>query len=498
MPVPDALPPAAQSALWARLVALELDGPAALSFSQRLARDNGWPPAFARRVVLEYKKFVYLAATCGHPVTPSDEVDQAWHLHLVYTRSYWEELCGQVLGFALHHGPTKGGAAEGAKFRDWYAATQQAYRAAFGEVPPPDIWPAAAVRFGEAPHFRRVNLRRHWLLPRPALAGLRWPTWAGLRGKLALPWRPALPARPGRWGLALAAGLVLVGCTARTSLNPFNWYGPEFLGLFWGVYALLMVGALWLRSQGSGPFEAYAGPALSTYEVVRLAGQGSRLPDSALAALAHAHYIELVPDRKIRRTGPTPPPDPYERAVWTLVVAPGSTPVDTVRTRAVQQIFGAVRNLDQSLQAKGLLLSAEARRRLNYYPLGVTLVAEVFGLIKVGVGLHRDRPVGFLIISLLLLCLLLGIALNYGAWATGRGKYVLQQLARRTKEGQSTGVLTTQTVALTVAFFGLGALSSVGLDSLATHLAPPSSSDGGGSSDGGSGCGGGGCGGCGS
>lgn len=116
-----------QSALWARLAALDLDGPAALSFSHRLARDNGWPLAFARRVVLEYKKFVYLAATCGHPVTPSDEVDQAWHLHLVYTRSYWDELCGQVLGFALHHGPTKGGAAEGHKFQDWYAATQQSY-----------------------------------------------------------------------------------------------------------------------------------------------------------------------------------------------------------------------------------------------------------------------------------------------------------------------------------------------------------------------------------
>ncbi|MEJ7660653.1 MAG: hypothetical protein WKG07_14075 [Hymenobacter sp.] len=86
--MPATLLPATQSDLWARLVALDLDGQAALSFSHRLARDNGWSLAFARRVVLEYKKFVYLAATCGHPVTPSDEVDQAWHLHLVYTRSY--------------------------------------------------------------------------------------------------------------------------------------------------------------------------------------------------------------------------------------------------------------------------------------------------------------------------------------------------------------------------------------------------------------------------
>lgn len=153
------IPLAAQSALGARLEALDLDGAAALPFSRRLARDNGWPPVFARRVVLEYKKFVHLAATCSHPVTPSDEVDRAWHLHLVYTRSYWNELCGGILGFQLHHGPTQGGAAEGQKFGDWYTRTLVSYQAAFGAAPPPDIWPPAAKRFGEAPHYRRVNLR---------------------------------------------------------------------------------------------------------------------------------------------------------------------------------------------------------------------------------------------------------------------------------------------------------------------------------------------------
>ncbi|UOQ69976.1 glycine-rich domain-containing protein [Hymenobacter cellulosilyticus] len=109
-------PRANHSELWSRLEALDLDGAAPLSFSHRLARDNGWTPDFARRVVLEYKKFVFLAATCGHPVTPSDEVDQAWHQHLIYTRSYWEELCGEILGFALHHGPLRVARPKGRSF----------------------------------------------------------------------------------------------------------------------------------------------------------------------------------------------------------------------------------------------------------------------------------------------------------------------------------------------------------------------------------------------
>ncbi|MGF2075510.1 glycine-rich domain-containing protein, partial [Enterococcus casseliflavus] len=90
---------------------------------QRLARENGWKLEFTRRVVAEYKRFIFLAIVAGHAVTPSQQVDQAWHLHLLYTRSYWDDFCGQVLGLRIHHGPTQGGSAEQAKYRDWYDRT---------------------------------------------------------------------------------------------------------------------------------------------------------------------------------------------------------------------------------------------------------------------------------------------------------------------------------------------------------------------------------------
>ncbi|HSU15174.1 hypothetical protein [Longimicrobium sp.] len=131
--------------LRARLQAFSPDEPGvAFSFSARLARENGWTPEHARRVTREYLRFVYLAMTAGHPVTPSAKVDEAWHLHLTYTRSYWEEMCGRVLGRPLHHEPTRGGTAEDAKFEDQYARTLASYRAAFGHEPPFDIWPRPA------------------------------------------------------------------------------------------------------------------------------------------------------------------------------------------------------------------------------------------------------------------------------------------------------------------------------------------------------------------
>lgn len=467
--------------LWKQLVALDLDGSAALSFSRRLARDNGWALPFAQRVVLEYKKFVYLAATCGHPVTPSDEVDQAWHLHLVYTRSYWDELCGQVLGFALHHGPTKGGAAEGLKFQDWYAATQRSYEAAFGTAPPADIWPPAAVRFGEAPYFRRVNMHGKWLLPKPRLPRWRW----------------ARPVASRRVWLALVALLVLAGCTARTPLNPFNWYGTEFLFLFWGLSTTLLPLACWWRYRGRGESEAYTGELPSTYARARLAQRGRLVADSALAALAYRGQISFPTPNVVMRAGQVAPTDAYELSIWRSLDASG-TSVAEAQKWGLSESNIALQALDEQLTTAGLLLPATERRRLNKLPLATAAALGVFGLVKILVGMTRDRPVGFLVISLVLLAFATGIIMHYGAWATGRGAAVLhdikERLARQRGRADSDEV-----VIMAVAVLGVSSLHSLGLSQLAESLTPLSSSDSSSGGDGGgSGCGGGGCGGCGS
>jgi hypothetical protein len=109
-----------------RISSFDIDGgDAELTFAKRLARENGWTVHFSERVVDEYKRFIFLCMTAGHKCTPSDEVDQAWHLHLVYTESYWTTMCGEILKKPLHHGPTKGGVAEDDKFVDWYEKTKQ-------------------------------------------------------------------------------------------------------------------------------------------------------------------------------------------------------------------------------------------------------------------------------------------------------------------------------------------------------------------------------------
>lgn len=157
--------------LWLKLQDFAFDHPGdALTFTRRLARENRWSPEFARRVVDEYRRFLFLALRAGHAVTPSDEVDQAWHLHLVYTRSYWEDLCQGVLGRALHHGPTRGGRVEDDRFERQYADTKASYIRWFGQEPPADIWPSAEIRFAPRARFARVDVAAFWLLPKERIS----------------------------------------------------------------------------------------------------------------------------------------------------------------------------------------------------------------------------------------------------------------------------------------------------------------------------------------
>jgi hypothetical protein len=155
-----------QSKFWQKIRSFELDNAASdLTFTDRLARENAWSHEFAVRSIEEYKKFMFLLCIEGESLTPSDEVDQVWHLHLLYTESYWDTFCSNILSKKVHHGPTKGGEAEYNKYRELYQKTLLAYFRAFNQHPPRDIWPDPETRFRET-RFQRINRDEHWIIPK--------------------------------------------------------------------------------------------------------------------------------------------------------------------------------------------------------------------------------------------------------------------------------------------------------------------------------------------
>jgi hypothetical protein len=133
---------AEQAATWQRICEHHFDAlGATFPFSSRLASETGWTLEYTFRVLAEYKRFAFLAKYAGHTVSPSHDIDEAWHLHLIYTRAYWQVFCCEVLGYELHHEPSTGGQAESDLYEGCYEQTLASYERFFGESPPTDIWP---------------------------------------------------------------------------------------------------------------------------------------------------------------------------------------------------------------------------------------------------------------------------------------------------------------------------------------------------------------------
>lgn len=74
------------TALWKKVVAFEfISSMSEYGFTTRLTYENDWTKHFTKEAILEYKKFMYLAATANAMVAPSPTVDIVWHQHLIFT-----------------------------------------------------------------------------------------------------------------------------------------------------------------------------------------------------------------------------------------------------------------------------------------------------------------------------------------------------------------------------------------------------------------------------
>jgi uncharacterized protein (TIGR04222 family) len=206
-----------QPQLYQRICAYELNDPShEIGFLAHLMRANGWSRLFALRAIEEYRKFVFLALVADQQVTPSDQVDQVWHLHLLFSDAYWNDFCPRVLGRPLHHHPTKGGQAERDRFHELYRATIRSYRQHFGE-PPADLWPPVDVRFGRDLQMQRGRIRR------PFRPWRGWPAWRR--------WRWSVPMGGLLIGLGVIGSALAAAAEGARSADPPPESGDLLLGL---------------------------------------------------------------------------------------------------------------------------------------------------------------------------------------------------------------------------------------------------------------------------
>lgn len=359
--------------LWQRLQGFEFDDPAVESrFSERLARENRWSKKFAQRVLEEYRRFLFLSVAAGHPVAPSEVVDRAWHLHLIYTESYWTEMCGRVLQRPLHHWPSKGGFEEQSKLGDWYSKTLASYERHFGEKPPADLWPRAN---GEQPTVQVVHIDadKYWLIPKAS--------WRFVPSKVTI-------------SLLVCMICLVLGCVPNFMIvGPLNWRGPEFLILYGGLWVAGIVGGIALRYQlrdSSVPIEEL--PEFNSYEVAYLAGAEPRTILSVLTSLVARGLLRVKAGQSELATCGSMPADalPIERAAWDAVEEDGTLKALYPRLKHDAEL------VTPRLKRFGLVLTSADEWKVRLIPAGLMVILLMFGVAKVAIGIDRGRSVGFL------------------------------------------------------------------------------------------------------
>lgn len=528
-----------------RLEAFQLDKEGHhLTFTERLARENFWTLPYARRVVHEYKRFLELTVVAGHTVTPSDAVDQAWHQHLVYTRSYWDELCAKVLRQPLHHGPTEGGQREQLHYFDLYARTLDSYQRVFGEAPPADIWPLESERFRQSIQGVRIDRGKYWLIPK-----LTWSQGIG--------------------GAAALGSPLMIGAMDFARLtDPASLTGPEFLKL----YAILIGGALcvswgiklWLRSRVvARPSQSLAKEAsLGWGATAMLVGGPQRALMTALMRLRAEGKIDLQGSRIVALSplqigGREFQPSLISGSTVAGNMAAGEamamSPTKQVAcaetkndVQLIDEIMDCLRTSDDGMKLGEL--SSKLKHSLNRVSVELedrelwlssserlwqaTLVAAplalltAFGGWRIALGISRDRPVGFLVLMVIVLAIVLVSRWFRYPRCTSQGKAKIKQLQRELELGHVrkdeqdafVGMHPIEMAAWTAVWGGMALQGSEAFGADASFYAAleqqqakvangswsnSGSGDGGSgcgsgcSGGGGSGCGGGGCGGCG-
>ncbi|WP_428964660.1 TIGR04222 domain-containing membrane protein [Micromonospora fluostatini] len=177
--------------------------------------------------------------------------------------------------------------------------------------------------------------------------------------------------------------------------------GPVFLGIYLTAVAVVAVGAAVDRAR------ILAGPTgrpdhLDAQQVAYLAGGAQRALWAALSGLRASGIVGVSPDRRLAASGSLPA---------------GGTPLDVAVHRAAYrrrtarelhldaEVGAALTTLRDTLRQRGLLLTPAQRQRLRTG--GIVLFGlEALGWIRVVAGLTNDRPVGFLIASLILTAVL--------------------------------------------------------------------------------------------
>jgi uncharacterized protein (TIGR04222 family) len=412
--------------LWEKIVEFSFDDQkAAITFSNKLATQQKWSVAYTQRVIEEYRRFIFLCCILPNGASPSKAVDEAWHLHLTYTQSYWIAFCKNTLGKDIHHHPSAGGDQENHKHEQWYAETLALYEEVFGTTPPADIWPSTAKKESTIPPTKlRIQNTTVWMVVL----------------LLLLPF--------------------VISFLVYDEAYPFYLKGPQFLWFYLWLSTAALIGNYLLRKDKDLHLqrivEEYFPGDLTIYQLTHLLYGKHRAIQTGVIDLYRRDLLTVDDNGNmtVHNKRYTPPPKEENPLVPGFLAESDGAAVN-YKMNAVN--WYTVSPLDHP-QAKQLYYLAYDQE-IWYNKFFVIIIAVVIGIARLFQGLMNHRPVEYLVFEMVAL---IGIAFFLDKILI-RKNALLQKTEEQLRQKTNNGTLGNDAVVNDFAMNGQSALTGLAM-----------------------------------
>ncbi len=303
----------------------------------------------------------------------------------------------------------------------------------------------------------------------------------------------------------------------------FDWNGPQFLMFYLIALGVCVGWSFWRSSKSMARFQvpASGSPMLTNpYEIAYLSGGALRAVQLVVVRLVSGKLLEWRKTGNLHGLVRTSQPltadlNDIER---TVAQSAGSFGTSGMQLRNVADaISGPLSQIERRLAILGLKPTASEQVGVGLRAAMPLVFLMGIGIIKVFIGIEREKPVLFLLMLLLVSLIITIVVIRRTPRLTIPGRNMLEGLRARHADSEQQALrgqpLPQQDASIVFSLLGpaclIGMGAQLGIDPLlGAHLRTAGANQGGGggcsassgcSSDGGgdSGCGGGGCGGCG-
>lgn len=365
--------------LWNKIIDYDFDSPMReYGFSTRLANENYWTKNFTKKAILEYKKFMYLAAVSEMMVSPSEIVDVVWHQHLVFTQSY-SDFC-RVLGKQIQHVPSTHSHADAEKFQQAKERTNRLYGSVFGEQPR-EVWDYPGMFDGLQLKKAKLKIRGFVLIGILIFAFMVIPSYWLLRPVYVQIGNPDFII-----GYIILIGLAISGLQiySRSRLSKMLKQIDERCFVF----------------------------DLDPMEVVYLESQEvSNVINGVINQMVFEQKIQVATDHALQSVKSSKPTTLAEYTVMETLERTGQINYqELLKILKDKPVFA---NTVKCMDAfNKYFIKSIKFSRLFYFNFGVLSIVAMLGFVRLLTGLFRNRPVEQLAVLMIVLLIVIIVGLN--------------------------------------------------------------------------------------